>query len=84
MIRKIFFTEGLLIGITGLLAGILLGSLIVWMQCRFGLVTIQDGQAYPVNYQLGDLGLISATVLVIAAIAAWIPLRRMQTTDTFA
>ena len=84
MIKQIFFTEGLLIGITGLLAGILLGSLIVWMQCRFGLVTIQDGQAYPVNYQLGDLGLISATVLVIAAIAAWIPLRRMQTTDTFA
>jgi lipoprotein-releasing system permease protein len=83
MLQKLFFTEGLLIGISGLILGMLMGSLVVWMQYRFGLISIQDGQAYPVDYQAGDLVLIGATVLAIAALAAWLPVKRMQKSDGF-
>ena len=77
-IRRIFFTEGLLIGLAGLIFGVLIGCVVVYVQHRFGLVLIQDEQPYPVHFKFADLALIGATVCVISALASWIPVRRMQ------
>jgi lipoprotein-releasing system permease protein len=78
LIRRIFFTEGLLIGISGLMLGIIIGSVVVYLQFRFGLVEIQKSQAYPVDFQFTDLGLIAVTVFIISTMASWIPVRRME------
>lgn len=77
-IRRIFFVEGLLIGLLGLFAGIFIGCFVVYMQYRLGLVLIQDGQPYPVYFKFGDLALIAVTVCAISALASWIPLRRVR------
>jgi lipoprotein-releasing system permease protein len=77
-IRRIFFTEGLLIGLAGLISGVLIGCVVVYLQYRFGLVLIQEGQPYPVHFKFGDLALIAVTVCAISALASWIPVRRMQ------
>lgn len=73
MLRKIFFTEGLLITLLGLILGITLGLAIVWLQDKFSLVMISQFDAYPVLLKGIDILLISITVIFIGATAAWFP-----------
>jgi lipoprotein-releasing system permease protein len=73
MLRKIFFTEGLLITLIGLILGTASGLLIVFLQDQFSLVMISEYDAYPVVLKGMDLLLIAFTVLFIGAFAAWFP-----------
>jgi lipoprotein-releasing system permease protein len=73
MLRKIFFTEGLLITLLGLLLGISFGLAIVWLQDKFSLVMISQFDAYPVLLKGTDILLIAITVIFIGATAAWFP-----------
>ena len=73
MLRKIFFTEGLLITLLGLLLGISFGLAIVWLQDKFSLVMISQFDAYPVLLKGIDILLIAITVIFIGATAAWFP-----------
>jgi lipoprotein-releasing system permease protein len=73
MLRKIFFTEGLLITLLGLLLGIALGLGIVWLQDKFSLVMISQFDAYPVLLKGIDILLIAITVIFVGATAAWFP-----------
>jgi lipoprotein-releasing system permease protein len=78
MLKRVFFIEGVLIGVVGLILGICIGLITVWAQGQLGMVRIHDGQAYPVLFKLSDLALITVTVLTIAALAAWVPLRKLN------
>lgn len=73
MLRKIFFTEGMLITFFGLLLGISSGLAIVWLQDNFSLVMISQFDAYPVLLKGTDILLIAITVILIGAVAAWFP-----------
>ena len=73
MLRKIFFTEGLLITLIGLLLGTATGLLVVFLQDQYSLVMISEYDAYPVIIKGMDLMLIALTVLIIGALAAWFP-----------
>lgn len=75
-IRKIFFLEGMLISIIGMLTGLLLGLLIVFLQDKFQFVLINGVDAYPVLIKKMDIIYISITVLTIGAFAAWFPAAR--------
>jgi lipoprotein-releasing system permease protein len=75
-IRMIFFMEGLLISVIGMLTGLLLGLLIVILQDKFQFVLINGVDAYPVLIKKLDIVYISITVLTIGAIAAWFPAAR--------
>ena len=75
-IRMIFFMEGMLISIIGMLTGLLLGLLIVILQDKFQFVLINGVDAYPVLIKKMDIVYISITVLTIGAIAAWFPAAR--------
>jgi lipoprotein-releasing system permease protein len=86
VIRRIFFTEGLLISITGTVIGSLLGLLLCFLQQRFGVIHLSEGfvvDAYPVNVKLNDILLIIGSVTAIGLLAAWYPVniytRRYQT-----
>jgi lipoprotein-releasing system permease protein len=73
MLRKIFFTEGLLITLIGLFLGTATGLLVVFLQDQYSLVMISEYDAYPVILKGMDLLLIAFTVLIIGAFAAWFP-----------
>ncbi len=79
-IQKIFLSEGLLIGIIGGLAGMLLALIIAWLQINYKLIPLQGGSFlidyFPVKLRLPDFFLVAATVLFIAVLASWVPARK--------
>ncbi|MFI5148796.1 MAG: ABC transporter permease [Bacteroidia bacterium] len=78
LIRKIFFTEGLLISFFGSIAGLVIGVVICLLQEHYGWVQFGEGfvvKAYPIAIQLVDLIAILAFVMLIGFLAAWYPVR---------
>lgn len=79
-IQKIFLSEGLLIGIFGGFAGIILALIIAWLQINYKLIPLQGGSFlidyYPVKLKWADFALVAFTVLFIALLASWIPARK--------
>lgn len=86
LIRRIFLTEGILVTLSGAMAGLLLGGIISWLQQQFGLIKIntQGGSflidAYPVQMQLFDFINVFIIISAIGLIAAWIPARTLTRT----
>lgn len=80
LIRRIFLTEGFLLGIIGCFTGVALGLLICWLQVNFKLITIPGGSFlidyYPVKVMFTDVAMIFITVLAIALLASWFPANR--------
>ncbi len=86
VIRKIFFSEGLLISVTGTLIGSLLGLGLCFLQEHFGFIHLSEGfvvDAYPIHVVMNDVFLIIASVTAIGLLAAWYPVsiytRKYQT-----
>ena len=78
ILRRIFFTEGLLISVTGTLIGSLLGLGLCFLQQRFGFIQLTPGfviEAYPIRVALKDILLIIASVTAIGLLAAWSPVQ---------
>jgi lipoprotein-releasing system permease protein len=79
-IQKIFLSEGLLIGIIGGSAGILLAILIAWLQVNYKLIPLEGGSFiidyFPVKLHWPDFLLVAITVLFIALLASWLPARK--------
>ena len=81
-IKQIFFTEGLLISLTGAFSGLLLGLLVCVLQLKFGLIKLQGGgsfiiSAYPVKLIAIDFLYVFITITLIGTAAAWLPVRRI-------
>ncbi len=83
LIKRIFLIEGSLISISGAIFGLILGSLICWVQMQFGLIQLGQNtgsfivNAYPVNIKITDIILVFLTVSTIGIAAAWIPARQI-------
>jgi lipoprotein-releasing system permease protein len=78
LIRRIFLLEGLLITIIGAFIGLLMGSLICWLQMKFSLVNLTEGyvvDAYPIDMKMTDFLVVLGSVLLIGFFAAWYPVR---------
>ncbi|TMI87812.1 MAG: ABC transporter permease, partial [Bacteroidetes bacterium] len=79
-IQRIFLSEGLLIGVFGGIAGIIIALVIAWLQVTYKLIPLQGGSFlidyYPVKLNWPDFVLVAITVLFIALIASWIPARK--------
>jgi ABC-type lipoprotein release transport system permease subunit len=84
LIKRIFFTEGLMISLSGGLLGLVLGGLIALAQQEFGLLKLGGGEgtyivdAYPVKVQLLDFITVFATVIAIGALTTWYPVRQIS------
>ncbi|HOV10887.1 MAG TPA: FtsX-like permease family protein [Bacteroidales bacterium] len=79
-IRNIFFTEGMMISLSGALLGLFLGGLVCWIQQTFGIITISTGDtfvmdAYPVRILALDFVYVFLIVSVIGFVAAWYPVK---------
>ncbi|HLN52762.1 MAG TPA: FtsX-like permease family protein [Lentimicrobium sp.] len=87
LVKRIFMTEGLLVVLTGALAGILLGAIICVVQQQFGIVKINaEGgsfliSAYPVLMYWKDFLYVFLVVGAIGLLATLIPvagIRKME------
>jgi len=76
-IKKIFLSEGVLLGVVGAASGIILAIIICILQLKFKLIKLQGGSFlidyFPVKLIATDFLLVSATALLIAFIASWFP-----------
>lgn len=83
-IRRIFFTEGMMISLAGGLLGLFLGGLLALLQQEFGLIRLGGGEgtyivdAYPVKVQLLDFIFVMITVIIIGAATTWYPVRQIS------
>jgi lipoprotein-releasing system permease protein len=83
-IKRIFFTEGLMISLAGGLLGLFLGGLLAILQQEFGLLRLGGGEgtyivdAYPVKVMLMDFIYVMVTVIVIGAATTWYPVRQIS------
>jgi lipoprotein-releasing system permease protein len=80
LIKRIFLMEGWMISITGAVLGLILGSLVSWLQQEFGIIKLSGSgsfiiDAYPVVYQFADVIKVFFTVIGIGLLAAWLPVR---------
>ncbi|MDF1573892.1 MAG: ABC transporter permease [Bacteroidales bacterium] len=83
LIKRIFLVEGWLISVLGSVSGIFLGTAISWIQQHFGVIKLTGNgsfiiDAYPVQIELLDIGLIWITVLIIGLIAARYPVQQIS------
>jgi lipoprotein-releasing system permease protein len=83
LIKRIFLIEGWLISLTGAFIGIILGSLISWLQQEYGIIKLTGSgsfiiDAYPVVFQFMDVVMVFFTVLGIGFLAAWLPVRYLS------
>ena len=80
LIRRIFLMEGWMISILGAICGLIIGSLIAWLQAKFGFIKLGGSgsfiiDAYPVVYKFTDVLKVFFTVLLIGFLAAWYPVK---------
>lgn len=79
-IRNIFVTEGLLLGTIGTITGILLASLICFLQLKFRLIKLEGGSFlinyFPVKIIPTDFIIVAVSSMLIVTIASWVPSRK--------
>jgi lipoprotein-releasing system permease protein len=79
-IKKIFMTNGLLIGITGTLIGLVLGLLVCYLQINYKFYALDPMKyiidALPIEIRLTDILAISAMAILLSYLAAYYPAKR--------
>ncbi|MCW3788725.1 ABC transporter permease [Plebeiibacterium sediminum] len=80
MVTRIFLVEGWLISLIGVVAGLLIGIVLVLLQQHFGLIKFSGGNnfvvdAYPVALEIPDIFYSLITVTTIGFFAALYPVK---------
>lgn len=81
-IKNIFLFEGWLICLTGTISGLSLGSLLCWIQEKFGIIKLQGANSfivssYPIDMQFNDFIFILGVVTFIGFLTSWFPVNRI-------
>lgn len=77
-LRKVFLLQGVLLSFFGGLIGLVLGTIIVFLQQKFSLIMITDSLAYPVVFEIFNLLIVLATILFLGFFAAFIASSRVS------
>ncbi len=77
-LRRIYFVQGVLVTGFGGLIGVLLGALLILSQLAFGWLRITPSLAYPVEFQVFNVLIVLATIVVLGIIAAKIASGRVN------
>ena len=85
-ILKIFMYEGILIGIVGTIAGLLLGYFICFLQLKFNIYPLDPTQykidSLPLQLRLSDFFYISGASLLLTFLASLFPAKRAAKINT--
>jgi lipoprotein-releasing system permease protein len=76
-LRRIYFVQGILVTTAGGIIGVVLASLLIWSQLAFGWLKITPSLAYPVEYQLINVGVVLVTIIILGIIASKIASSRI-------
>ncbi|MBN1951207.1 MAG: FtsX-like permease family protein [Bacteroidales bacterium] len=79
-IKRTFLIEGLIISLLGAISGLIIGTIICYIQQEFGIVKLAGAEAfvidaYPIKVILSDIILVLFSVLIIGFVASWYPIR---------
>ncbi|QVY64149.1 ABC transporter permease [Polaribacter sp. Q13] len=77
-IKKIFILQGFLLTFLGMIIGLTLGIIIVFIQKEFGIFMITQNFAYPVEFRFSNLFVVIATITVLGFIASKIASSRIS------
>ncbi|APZ45261.1 ABC transporter permease [Polaribacter reichenbachii] len=77
-IKRIFVLQGFLLTITGMILGLLIGVIAVFIQLKFGLFMITENLAYPVEFRFSNLLIVIFTITTLGFIAAKIASSRIS------
>jgi len=77
-IRRIFFLQGTLMTVLGGFLGIFLGVIAVWLQLKYGFVSITSTMPYPVKLKPINLFVVFGTISFLGIIASWIAASRVR------
>ncbi len=84
-IRRVFFDEGLIIGLVGAVCGLVVGFVICWLQQRYGLVKMGSDNlivnAFPVAMRVQDFGATFLLVALLATLSVLFTVRRAKIGD---
>lgn len=69
-VRRIFAIYGVLLNLTGMSIGLLLGVLLVYLQIKFELVMITSTLAYPVLFEWQNVGIVCITIVIFGSLAS--------------
>lgn len=80
-VKRIFLNEGLLISVAGGLIGLIIGIIAVFLQEKFGFISLGDGgsyivNAYPVSLALTDIILVFFTIVIIGGLSSFLTVGR--------
>jgi len=81
-LRRVFLIEGMMITIVGAIIGLIIGTIVCWLQQEFGLISLSGSGSfviddYPVKMAVKDFVYVFITVCLIGLFAAWYPARRL-------
>lgn len=76
-LRKIFVYQGFLLSLFGLIVGLTLAIILVYLQQQFGFFMITHSLAFPVELKLENIGIVIITILVLGYLAALIASSRI-------
>ena len=85
-VRRLIIYIGVLIGFIGLISGLLVASLLYFLQKQYDLVAVPPGfliDAYPISMRFPDIALVSMTVLTLAGLASILPASRASRISAF-
>ena len=76
LIQRIFFYEGLMIGIIGCVLGLLIGGIFNYIQSAYGIIRVEDGantiiDSYPMVSNWSDYILVFMTVTSISGLVSY-------------
>jgi lipoprotein-releasing system permease protein len=81
LIRKIFFSEGMMISVLGAVIGLTLGATLCLIQQRFGIIPMEGSFAvnsFPIEMQLTDFLSVFGLIIGIGFFATIVPVRRIS------
>jgi lipoprotein-releasing system permease protein len=77
-IKKVFILQGFLLTFSGMLVGLLLGIILVFLQNKFGLLMIVEDLPYPVEFRFMNLFIVFSTITILGFMAAKIASSRIS------
>ena len=80
-LQRTFFTEGVMIAIVGVVAGLLLGFVICLLQQHFGIVKLGANaivDAFPVSMRLVDFIATLGIVTLISSLVVWLTVKKAK------
>jgi lipoprotein-releasing system permease protein len=79
-VQQIFMANGFILAGIGGAIGIVIATIICWLQVKFHLLKLGTGSFivdyYPVKMEVSDIALVFSTIFIIALIASYLPARK--------